>query len=125
MQQLQQMTTNETEYVSLSEAAELLGVSKPTVSRWIRDGHLPAQRIGPRTLRIRRGDLRRAERPARRRGRLYDGYVYIQGDGVDQEEVIRELARLRAEMLAERGGVPFSPSLPLIHEDRDKRVARL
>lgn len=118
------MNANETEFVSLSEAARLLGVSKPTVSRWIRAGYLSARRVGPRSLRIRRSDLGRMERAA---GPRIDalGPVYVQGEGFDALEAMRNAERLRAEMLAERGGRPFPSSLPLIHEDRDERVRQL
>lgn len=45
------------EYVSIDEAAEYLGVVPLTVRRWISAGLLPASRLGPRMVRIRRDDL--------------------------------------------------------------------
>jgi excisionase family DNA binding protein len=42
---------------SVSQAAVLLGVSRMTLSRWIRAGRLPAARLGHRTVRISREDL--------------------------------------------------------------------
>jgi len=47
------------DYYSIAQAAELLGVSRVSIWRWIRDGHLPASRVGPRTTRIKRADLER------------------------------------------------------------------
>ncbi len=44
-------------YCSVPQAAALLGVSRVSVWRWIRDGHLPATRLGPRITRINRLDL--------------------------------------------------------------------
>jgi excisionase family DNA binding protein len=44
---------------SISQTAALLGVSRVTVSRWIRAGRLPASRLGHRTVRIRYEDLER------------------------------------------------------------------
>src|SRR5947207_916801 len=44
---------------SISEAAELLGVSRVTIWRWISAGYLPVRRLGHRTVRIERGDLER------------------------------------------------------------------
>ena len=35
--------------------------------------------------------------------------------------VVENLKRLHQEMLAERNGVPFSPSWELINEERDRR----
>ena len=45
-------------YLSVSEAARLLGVSRTTVWRWIDKGRLRAYRIGTRTVRIRDIDVR-------------------------------------------------------------------
>jgi excisionase family DNA binding protein len=47
------------DYVNLSQAAALLGVSRMTVWRWVRSGRLPVARLGHRTVRINRGDLDR------------------------------------------------------------------
>ena len=53
------VTVDERGYYNISDAAALLGVSRVTVWRWIRDGRLPASRLGHRTIRIRREDLDR------------------------------------------------------------------
>ena len=45
------------EMLSPSEAALILGVHTETVRRYIRQGHLPAQHLGTRTLRVKRSDL--------------------------------------------------------------------
>ena len=44
-------------YCSVSEAAAKLGVSRISVWRWIRDGELPAVRVGQRITRIAEDDL--------------------------------------------------------------------
>jgi excisionase family DNA binding protein len=55
-------------WYSVAEVAQLLGVSRTTVWRWIRAGQLPARRMGPRTLRVdkraleARGELPHGER---------------------------------------------------------------
>ena len=46
-------------YVNVSQAAALLGVSRVSVSRWIRAGQLRVARLGHRTVRIRRDDVER------------------------------------------------------------------
>jgi PAS domain S-box-containing protein/excisionase family DNA binding protein len=46
-------------WYSITEAAALLGVSRVTVWRWIRDGRLPVARLGHRTTQIAGGDLER------------------------------------------------------------------
>ena len=45
-----------TEYLSLTEAAKLLGVSKPTLSRWLKAGRVKAYRLG-KTFRIPRTEV--------------------------------------------------------------------
>jgi excisionase family DNA binding protein len=44
-------------YYNVTQAATQLGVSRVSVWRWIRDGQLPASRLGHRTTRIARQDL--------------------------------------------------------------------
>lgn len=59
-----------TQYVSLTEAADLMSVSVKTLRRRIADGTIPAYRCGRRVIRIRVEDLERAFIPipsARRR----------------------------------------------------------
>ncbi len=43
-------------YITISEAAKKAGVTRQTVSRWIKDGKLPAEKIGRETL-IKKKDL--------------------------------------------------------------------
>lgn len=44
-------------YVSPKEAAYLRGVSERTIRRYIATNRLPAERVGPRLIRIRTVDL--------------------------------------------------------------------
>lgn len=44
-------------YISLSEGAELIGVSTATIRRRIAEGSLVAYRFGPRALRVKRSDV--------------------------------------------------------------------
>ncbi len=50
-------TTLEPDLLTVAEAAALLKVSKVTISRWLKQGRLPAYRVGPRAVRIRRADV--------------------------------------------------------------------
>lgn len=43
--------------VGLADVARLAGVHYRTARRWIAAGLLPAQRVGPKLLRVRRPDL--------------------------------------------------------------------
>ena len=53
-------------------AAEHFGVNPRTIYKWIREGYLPATRIGPKLIRISQADLDKLPRPARRRGNADD-----------------------------------------------------
>lgn len=51
------MTSTTPEYLTIAEAAGLLRVSVSTIRRWIRDGGLPAHRVGKRRLVVNRDHL--------------------------------------------------------------------
>jgi excisionase family DNA binding protein len=59
------MRSLDEEYVTVAEAATLLRVAPSTVRRWIREGDVPAHRIGRRRVALRRADLARLITPAR------------------------------------------------------------
>ena len=59
------MRSLDEEYVTVAEATTLLRVAPSTVRRWIREGDVPAHRIGRRRVALRRADLARLIRPAR------------------------------------------------------------
>ncbi|MQY25666.1 helix-turn-helix domain-containing protein [Nocardia aurantia] len=92
------------------QAADLLGVSRPTIKRWIEKGELPAELVGKRYHRLRLDDVLRY-REARRRQQyeaLAASAVDIDADG-DPADV---LARLRAVRQATaRRGRPAGPTV--------------
>lgn len=45
------------ELLTYRQTADLLKVDVATVRRWIMAGRLPAYRLGPQTVRVRRGDV--------------------------------------------------------------------
>lgn len=45
-----------TEWVSIEEFSRHVGVSKPTVRRWIAQGRITAYRLGPQLIRINRAE---------------------------------------------------------------------
>ncbi|CAA9580482.1 MAG: hypothetical protein AVDCRST_MAG49-4711 [uncultured Thermomicrobiales bacterium] len=53
----------DSDLLTIPEAAEVLKVSAVTVSRYLKQGRLPAFRVGPRAVRIRRADLDRVLLP--------------------------------------------------------------
>ena len=47
------------QYLTIEQAAELLGASKTTIRRLIKHGNLKAYRYGPRMIRIKPSDIER------------------------------------------------------------------
>jgi len=45
--------------LSIPEAAALIGVSQDALRKWVRQGLIPARRIGKRMLRVNKSDLAR------------------------------------------------------------------
>jgi excisionase family DNA binding protein len=127
----------ETDYLTVAEAAEALRVDRSTIRRWIAAGELPAYRIGPKHVRIKREDLAHVVKPAEgtaARPRL--GMHYVDSDDelrrplsdAEREHGLAALEqgnRMREELLRKRGGEPFSPSWEIINEARDERTEQL
>src|SRR6266542_6958761 len=56
---------SERDFYSVPQAAKRLGVSPSTVWRWIEADKLPAYRVGPKNIRIKKQDLEKVVQPAR------------------------------------------------------------
>ena len=117
------------EYVTVKEAATLLRVAPSTIRRWIREGDVSAYRLGQRRIGLRRRDLDVLITPVRAER---SGTSTVSGEEdkprrltpEEKERGLAAMARLKAlsdEILAERGGKPFSPSWELLNEARDER----
>ena len=123
------MITDETRYTTVAEAARLLRVSIPTVWRWIDSGHLPAYRVGGRSIRIRTADLASMVRPARQekmKERMVQANVIHLGQRpADPESLISGLVEGQRSILSRRRGRPLKPSAPLIRQARRERAAHL
>jgi excisionase family DNA binding protein len=119
-----------TDLLTLPEAAKLLKVSTVTLGRWLKDGRLPAYRVGPRAVRIRRQDLDAMLTPARpqatpaprKEGSMtieqFKQYVSIPPT---PEELARRQAVL-ARVLEHRKDINIAPltTADLIHRAREE-----
>jgi excisionase family DNA binding protein len=122
------------DHLTVAEAASLLRVAPSTVRRWIRDGALPAYRMGKRRLALRRGDVATMVMPIRPESEP-NHYVIHTGPSeirkLTPEEVQRgldapdRLKKDKKEIMAQRGGKPLRPSLEIIHEMREERDRQL
>ena len=122
------------DYVTVTEAATLLRVAPSTVRRWIREGDVPAYRIGRRRVALKRDDLRTLITPARPAIETSNNAAVddpVIGRRLTPEEIQQALEALdraqrhAAEIQARRGGKLFPPSWITINEQRDERTRQL
>lgn len=117
--------------MTVAEVAEFLRVAPSTVRRWVRDGAIPAFRIGGRRVGIRRSDLGAVVGPIADAPRSPQAAPAYRRRKLSPDEkarawaVLDDLDRLRAEMLLERNGKPFLPAWELVTEIRDERTEQL
>jgi excisionase family DNA binding protein len=122
------------EYLTVAEAATLLRVAPSTIRRWIREGEVPAYRIGRRHVALRRPDLAALIAPIRAstdRGDELASDDHAEIRRLTPEEQRRGLAALEEaqqiskQIMARRGGKPFPPSWETLNELRDERTRQL
>ena len=122
------------DYITVAEAATLLRVAPSTVRRWIRQGDVPAYRIGQRRVALRRGDLAPLITPTRPANATKDTVAIdepVLGRRLTPEEkqqaleVMDRIQQRAKEIQAQRGGKLFSPSWKIINEQRDERSRQL
>lgn len=131
------MSAFEEDYLTVTEAAALLRMAPSTIRRWIREGELPAYRLGRRRVALRRTDLSLLISPVRTdeaqgdNDRDHGEIERIKGRKLSPEEVAQGLAamdraeRHAKELQARRGGQPFPDSVDTIREmraERDRQV---
>jgi excisionase family DNA binding protein len=159
----------EDDFLTVAETASLLRVSPATIRRWIRTGDVPAWRLGPRRIALRRSEVAgliapvapRNDRPRDRSGDEQDELDAVTPEEVARQraaierlreqwraedaargepilvrkltpeekerglEAMRRMKELSDEILARRGGVPFSSSTEIIREMREERTRQL
>jgi excisionase family DNA binding protein len=127
---------SDADLLTIAEAARWLRVSTVTLHRWLKTGRLPAYRIGPRAVRIRREDLMRMVTPttpeeARAAAEPQSPAVQATVRPLTDEEKRRTLAALATarelgeRILARRGGQPLDESWPIIRAAREQRSRQL
>ncbi len=124
----------EEDFITVAEAARLLRVSIVTLQRWIKQGRIPAYRLGPRYIRIRRPDLakllvptsREEAEPAPEAMSVWLDVKPLTEHEVQQRmEAIHRSEDLIARMRARKGGSRLSSSWRLIRQTREERSKRL
>ena len=126
------------EYYTVSEAAALLQVSPSTIWRWIEADKLPAYRVGPKTIRVRRQDLEAIIRPARaRRGEVIEVKETIQtstqramkplseAEAAQGLVALQEARALAETIQARRQGERLGSSVEIIQQAREERSQQL
>ena len=118
---MKHMTTHETHYLTVAEAAARLRVSRPTVWRWIDSGQLPAYRIGTRSIRIREEDVERVIAPAAEPKPRPGEPIRRREATADPEALLGKLRQIQADQRARRGGRTLPSSVALIRKAREER----
>jgi len=108
------------DYYTVSEAARILDVSPSTVWRWIKAEKLPAYRVGPRTIRIKKKDLDDIVRPVHVKEEPTKK-KWVLGGIVSEEELARR-RELVAKILELREQANIAPmtTAELVRESRKK-----
>ena len=133
------MANNDSEMLTITEATRLLKVGRTTLHRWLKSGRLRAYRVGPKAVRIRRGDLIAVVKPTYG-GKMAEAEVTpsmpihttlatIRPLSDEQQrralDALKASQELIARQRAQRGGKPFDESWPLIRAAREERSKRL
>ncbi len=74
------------EYLSTTEAAKYIGVTRVTIFRWIKEGKLEAKKIG-RSFAVPMKEVKKINRPAR------EEHAASKGDQEKREEEIRNAVK--------------------------------
>jgi len=113
------------DFVSLSEAAQILRVSEVTLRRWINHGRVRAYRFGPRRIRLRRADLEALVTPAREGGGAVTSSESLRlvpmAPSQDDSGVVARARALQAALLEKRHGKPLPESWDDINQAREQR----
>lgn len=120
------------DYLSVAEAAARLRVAQSTIRRWIREGEVPAYRLGRRRVGLKRGDLDRLVTPVRpaahenQMSRITPTEVrqFTAEERRRGLETMAELERMAKAITAERGA-PFPSSTELLAQMREERMRQL
>jgi excisionase family DNA binding protein len=119
-------------WLTLADAAALLGVSRVTLYRWVKKGLLRTFRLGPRKIRVRQEDVDALFTPVKDWEKWTLPMVsevvpkpLTAEEKAEQLRVIERLEAFREEVAAKRGGKPFSSSVPLIRRARAIRTRQM
>lgn len=125
------------EFYTVAEAASELGISPSTVWRWIQDEKLPAYRVGPKAIRIKKTDLLASVVPAQPQTKEVNHlrHTAVSLSAVDRPLSRQEASALRAaieearlvrqRILKRRKGRPLRSSWQIISEAREERSRQL
>lgn len=110
------------DYYTVSEAARILDVSPSTVWRWIEADKLPAYRVGPRAIRIKKQDLEAVVQPARAKRAPIDR-ERILFQPVSPEELARRQALVeRILKLREQANIAPLTTAELVRRAREEEM---
>ena len=125
------------EFYTVAEAASELGMSPSTVWRWVQSEKLPAYRVGPKAIRIKKADLASAvqrAQPTRKGASSIEQSMttvrsevrpLTKGEAERGLAVLAEAKALREALLKRRRGKPLPSSWQIIRRAREERSRHL
>lgn len=122
------VTRFKNEYVTVADAADLLGVAQSTIRRWIKEERVPTYRLEDRRILLKRDQLSGLYSSLHTTDELDDLRnvpLMTAEERRHAMNVVRELERSRDELVRKRGGKPFLPAEGVIREMRDERTREL
>ncbi|HEX5479509.1 MAG TPA: helix-turn-helix domain-containing protein [Dehalococcoidia bacterium] len=102
------------DFCTVAEVADMLGVSASTVWRWVDSGKMPAVRVGPKAIRIRREDAEAAVRPVE----------FEPDSGIESAESLRAQLRPLTEAEKQRALEAFEAAVRIGEEIHARRKGR-
>jgi excisionase family DNA binding protein len=117
--------------LSVKEAAKQLGVSEPTIWRWINQLILPAYRVGQKRVYVKRSDLEPLIRPAREKGGSMAGVErglvrpLTQRERKQVLDAVEEARQHLSQQVEARGGRLYTRTDELLEEARQDRSEQL
>lgn len=114
---------HDTDLLTVREAAGLLKVSAVTLHRWLKQGRLPAQRVGPKAIRIRRRDLASVIAPPQMAGEVANAlYQKVRSrdpdrhlTGEEAQEALTAFMAVQVESLSPNGMYELAMEFALEH----------
>ena len=112
---------HDTDLLTLREAAALLKLTPVTIKRWLKQGRLPAYRVGPRAIRIKHEDLQTILQPAGARKVAMKPEPELFAPPTEAELARRQALVVKIRANREEWKIAPLTAVELVHRSREER----